>query len=301
LPLCSPGMLVGSDGLPCSRSPENYQINWPEDGVLVDDPGTAGAAVDRDIVRRVRQVIQVVWRDLAADVERDLCGLLSAPDLREYFRKTSGFFENHLKRYSKSRRKAPIYWPLSTTSGRYTVWIYYPRLTADTLFKVVAEHVGPKIGKVEDRIARLEGGEAMRDGREGARATRELAELVELLAELKDMREELVRVAKLPFTPDLNDGVQVTAAPLWQLVRMPRWRGELEKTWKALEKGEYDWAHLAYAMWPDRVKEKCKTDKSLAIAHGLEVLYEEPVHEGAAEGSRRRPARAGGGRKQGRR
>lgn len=28
--------------------------------------------------------------------------------------------------------------------------------------------------------------------------------------------------------------------------------------------------------WPERVREKCKTDKSLAIAHGLEDLYIEP-------------------------
>ena len=38
----------------------------------------------------------------------------------------------------------------------------------------------------------------------------------------------------------------------------------------------YDWAHLAMNYWPERVREKCKTDKSLAIAHGLEELYIEP-------------------------
>ena len=26
--------------------------------------------------------------------------------------------------------------------------------------------------------------------------------------------------------------------------------------------------------WPERVKEKCKIDKSLSIAHNLEKLYE---------------------------
>jgi hypothetical protein len=41
----------------------------------------------------------------------------------------------------------------------------------------------------------------------------------------------------------------------------------LKDTWTKLEKGDYDWAHLAMAYWPDRVREKCKTDKSLAIAH----------------------------------
>ena len=48
-----------------------------------------------------------------------------------------------------------------------------------------------------------------------------------------------------------------------------------------LEAGEYDWAHLAYSIWPERVREKCKADKSLAIAHDLEHLYIEP--KGAAK------------------
>ncbi len=34
--------------------------------------------------------------------------------------------------------------------------------------------------------------------------------------------------------------------------------------------------HLAMSHWPDRVREKCKTDKSLAIVHNLEDLYVEP-------------------------
>ena len=42
-----------------------------------------------------------------------------------------------------------------------------------------------------------------------------------------------------------------------------------------LVKGDYDWAHLAYSIWPDRVREKSKSDKSLAIAHDLEDLYVE--------------------------
>lgn len=29
-------------------------------------------------------------------------------------------------------------------------------------------------------------------------------------------------------------------------------------------------------LWPDRVKEKCRTDRSIAIAHGLEHLCEVP-------------------------
>ena len=43
-----------------------------------------------------------------------------------------------------------------------------------------------------------------------------------------------------------------------------------------LEKGDYDWAHLALNYWPERVRERCKSDKSLAIAHGLEQVYIKP-------------------------
>jgi hypothetical protein len=53
-----------------------------------------------------------------------------------------------------------------------------------------------------------------------------------------------------------------------------RSRKDLKNCWEKLAAGEYDWAHLAHSMWPDRVREKCKIDRSLAIAHNLEHLCE---------------------------
>jgi hypothetical protein len=88
---------------------------------------------------------------------------------------------------------------------------------------------------------------------------------------LAAFRDDLFRLAKI-WKPNLNDGVVITAAPLWKHFRLPAWQKELRSTWESLERGEYDWAHLAYSLWPDRVTEKCKTDRSLAIAHGLEHL-----------------------------
>ena len=101
---------------------------------------------------------------------------------------------------------------------------------------------------------------------------KELEQLTDLEQELKDFRDELLRLAQF-WKPNLNDGVVITAAPLWKLFRLAKWQKALKETWQELEAGEYDWAHLAYTIWPDRVTEKCQTDKSLAIAHGLENLY----------------------------
>jgi len=96
-----------------------------------------------------------------------------------------------------------------------------------------------------------------------------------LVAELATFRDSLLEIAKV-WRPNLNDGVQITAAPLWKHFRLPAWQKKLKATWTNLEKGEYDWAHLAHSIWPERVIPKCTTDRSLAIAHGHEAaLWEE--------------------------
>lgn len=50
------------------------------------------------------------------------------------------------------------------------------------------------------------------------------------------------------------------------------WQKELKATWDALCAAEYDWSHLAIHLWPERVVPRCATDRSLAIAHGLEDI-----------------------------
>ncbi|MHB1308129.1 MAG: BREX-1 system adenine-specific DNA-methyltransferase PglX [Limisphaerales bacterium] len=196
-------------------------------------------------------------------IEHEACEILGVKSLRDYFRRPAGFFADHLKRYSKSRRQAPIYWPLSTASGSYTLWIFYHRLNDQTLHTALADFLDPKLKAVRTEIASLR-----ESGKHGSR----LAELTEFESELADLRAEIERVIKLPWKPNLNDGVLITASPLWKLFRLPKWQKDLKACWAELEKGDYDWAHLAYTIWPDRVREKCKTDRSLAIAHGLEEL-----------------------------
>jgi hypothetical protein len=62
--------------------------------------------------------------------------------------------------------------------------------------------------------------------------------------ELIELRDTLLRVA-LNYNPNHDDGVQITASPLWQLFRHKPWQKVLKETWAKLEKGDYDWAHLA--------------------------------------------------------
>ncbi|MEW6301038.1 MAG: hypothetical protein AB1671_25440 [Thermodesulfobacteriota bacterium] len=111
LPVCPPGQLQNEQGLPIAKEDVerlkeegqwNYPIDIPWDGILVDDPGHP-----LDIEARIHQVLQVIWKDRWEAIEHKACEILGVKSLRDYFRKPSGFFADHLKRYSKSRRQAP--------------------------------------------------------------------------------------------------------------------------------------------------------------------------------------------------
>lgn len=260
-------------------------------GVLVDDSGFNASQPHRDdIVRRTREVLDLLWKGQAHKIEQEACAILGVKDLRDYFRKPTGFFQDHLKRYSKSRRKAPIYWPLSTASGSYTIWLYYHRLTDQTIYAAVNKYVEPKITDVEHAAAHIEKELETASGREATRLRDRLNEARALVAELRELREELLRIAGLPCKPNLNDGAIINAAPFHNLFRLRPWAKEAEEVWKKLEKGEYDWAHLAYTIWPDRVRETCRKDRSIAIAHGLEDLceVEPPASKGRGKGKGRK-------------
>jgi hypothetical protein len=84
-------------------------------------------------------------------------GSLGVKKLRDYFRKPGNgdFWLDHIKRYSKSRRKASIYWYLRAAKGNYGLWRYHHRLDKDILFKALLNYVEPKIRLEEDRLNTL--------------------------------------------------------------------------------------------------------------------------------------------------
>ena len=239
LPAKSPGML-----------PDGDAPFHTHHGILVDDQGHP-----HDLPRLVEEVLARVDAEVPGDVRRWL---------------QRDFFPLHLKQYSKSRRKAPIYWPLSTASGGYTLWLCYHNLSSQTLYTAVNDFVEPKLKQVDQQVVALrnKGGARTREDEKNFEAQ----QAFEL--ELIELRDNLLQIAPT-YRPNHDDGVQISAAPLWPLFRHRPWQKLLKETWAKLEKGDYDWAHLAMAYWPDRVREKCKTDKSLAIAHDLEELFKQ--------------------------
>ena len=230
--------------------------------ILVDDEGHQD-----DLVLRV---IGAMPQVLSASTEHDIALLKRelGTNLRTWFSRS--YFARHISVYSAVGRKAPLYWQLATLSGRYSVWLYYHRVSRDTLYRLLNEYATPKLKHEERKLANL-----IQDAGSNPSASKrmQIEEQERFVSELLAFSNEVARVAPL-WNPNLNDGVIINFAPLWRLVPQNRaWQNECRKTWDALCKGDYDWAHLAMSLWPERVVLKCARDRSLAIAHDLEDVF----------------------------
>lgn len=240
LPPCSPSMLVGVDGLPAAQAPDGYPLELPPEEILVDEPGARW-----DIEAKVIAAAAAIFQDPATTVS-EMLELLGRKTIRDYLR--TRFFKDHLSRYSKSRRKAPVYWPLTVPSRNWGVWVYAPMLTRETLF-AVARETARRERLAAEAIARLEREQA--EGGAGRSARKVAAELdaeQKLHEELRQFRAEAERIAGLGWNPDLDDGIVVCAAPLADLI--PAW-SDATKARDELRKGRYEWATVAE--WADQL------------------------------------------------
>ena len=117
VPCCPPGFLTNDHKKGSNGSADfMYPISIFMSGIAAE----SSSEID-DLVARIEQALSCIFELDSESKEQDLLLKLEFSSIREYIRKPTGFFADHLHRYSKSRRKAPIYWPLSTASGTYTL------------------------------------------------------------------------------------------------------------------------------------------------------------------------------------
>lgn len=265
-----------------------YPVDVAWDGILVSDETDPQGTFD--LTGRVRAAIVAACSVDGATPDDRIAAAMAAADeriaaasddlgvatLREYLHRPDGFFAAHVARYTtKGRPPAPIYWPLVASRGRYVVWVYYHRLTDQTLFSVVNDHLNPRVIRLEADASAADQRAAGAAGRAAAEARNEAVDARGLADDLRAMARTLLSIATASYRPNLDDGCVVTGAPLTDLFPRGKWKDATARAYAALETGQTDWAHLAMAMWPDRVRAACTRDASLAIAHG--VTHPAPV------------------------
>lgn len=175
----------------------------------------------------------------------------------------------------------PIYFPLVSSRKNFFVWVNIHRWNAGTLDSILANYLNPDMDRLDSRIRRLrEDRQSLDDARQVNAMEKEIAELDILMDELKTFADKVVQLStrgpapnlqevEAPYVMDLDDGVMVNSAALWELV-LPLWK-DPKKWWTSLSvpqgKKDFDWSHLAMRYWPERVMKKVKKDPSLAVAH----------------------------------
>ena len=251
-----------------------YPINIPADGILSNDTES-----NLCLAARVREVMHAIWGDLADDLEYELCALIGCDSLQAYFENPNGFFAYHFKRYTKSRRKAPIYWPVASNDGSVIYWVYYPQLSHNTLPALVLKLRQDK----ETQLAALNAAINAKD-KEAENAHRNR------LLQIDDMMSRLNELINSGYKPNHDDGVPVTAAPLATFFQLRAWRTECDDNLAKLERGDYDWSHLALSLHTARVTEKCRQDWCLALTHGLEAICENRPRQRQSRGRGRQTA-----------
>ena len=254
-----PFMPVVSQG----EEPCPAQLAVPSDGIMTNEEESPLC-----LASHVREVMIWLWGDRADDMEYELCQLIGCKSLQAYLSSPTGFFDYHFKRYTKSRRKAPIYWLIASEDGTVDYWIYYPKLSKNTLPQLI--------------IQLREKGEQLRTRLNAALAAHDKTQETQVRAKqekVEGMMEKLNRIIEAGYVPNHDDGVPVTAAPLQHLAASRLWRTECEKNMEILAKGDYDWSHLAMSMYPARVAQKAKKDWCMALTHGLEHICENKPKE----------------------
>jgi hypothetical protein len=194
--------------------------------------------------------------------------------LRSYLERD--FWKRHLQQY----RKRPVYWLLQSPAKSFSVYVFHERATRDTLPLILGtRYVTGKINQLKNRMDEVRTDMKSAEGRARKKMEKDLEELETGLLDLEAFEAAIRRVLEqkdergetVGWAPEIDDGIILNLAPLREL--MPSWK-EQDKFWQELEEGKYDWSYTAMRYWPDRVLQKCKTNKSFDIAHDRLDVYE---------------------------
>jgi hypothetical protein len=200
------------------------------------------------------------------------------------------FFPHH----ESLHQGRPVYFPFSSTKRSFVVFVWFHRLEADTLKHIVERALEPALAQLRQREP-------------SAARERWITELTHFLATIEQLRSRGVPLPRaprkkatksaknarslaatgaavpaapaVPFVPFREDGTRVVAASLWPLLH-PIWKAPAT-AWAELSapsgKRHLDWSKTAAHHFPERIRQRAETDKSLAYAHRASLARQLPV------------------------
>lgn len=156
--------------------------------------------------RLIEDLEKVFGEDAVADVLNEMERILGR-SLKDWLSKD--FFKKHISQY----KKRPIVWHISSKKGHCEVFLYYHKLTNQTLhilkniyFINMLEFNNRKLKELKDRLTTL-------DGKEKSKVYAEIEAREDIQDDLQKLNSLLMEVMKLGLDPVIDDGVLANISP----------------------------------------------------------------------------------------
>lgn len=269
-------------GLGCGDFPDDTAENIRK---LIDPDGImpCEAGHPQDLAARAFACLELMLGATEArDAIRNATGTDGEPveALRGWLDRFTGqpaasFWRYHYQLY----RKRPVYWPFQSPQKTFTVWVFHEKIGPNTLH-AIKELADVQLNLLERKITDLRPAAATNRAKE-----KDLQKLLEQSDDIREFSNRLKAHIDAGYQSCIDDGVLLNAAPLHDL--FPNWT-DTKKAWEELKAEKYEWAHQAMRHWPERVTEACRSNRSFAIAHGVEHLCPAAPPKAAKKGAKKK-------------
>ena len=218
-----PGLVIASQGQKVS------DLDLPVQTLEIDDDGIIPIIQEEDffaddMTQRIEAAVKTLFGEEHFYENMKYIKSVLGQNLRDYLYKN--YYADHQQMYSVKGAKRPIYWLFSSQmgdkkrKGYFKALVYMHRLEADTLSKLHADYVHPYIQKIEQQLLEAEDN-AMRDDlsqTQHNKAIKLAEDLRDKVREVKAFETQLVEMASVRITIDLDDGVKANYPKFYPLV-----------------------------------------------------------------------------------
>lgn len=164
--------------------------------------------------------------------EQDLVYCLNVEGISDYLSSSNGFFSDHMKKFSQSRRVAPVYWPFSIDGEFNELWVCYDSLSQDVLREIANEYVSPKLRAITDAISKKD------------KPDEKVLEVKHLFEEFKN---DLISITK-KWKMSSHDGVLLNSIPFRKFFNNREWQKKINEIDESISEGNYEWSFARFVL-----------------------------------------------------
>ncbi len=180
-------------------------LKGDKDGIIPLSKNTGYRSLESIILQNLELL---VGETRFNDFKKDLQAIIGK-SISKWF--DNDFFKRHIVQFE---RRPPI-WHISSPAHNFGCFLYYLKLTEDTVSKIKFNYLRPEIEYHKRLIKALQDSLNTQEGDLDKTTKKELEKLENILEDLKKFEGTLEKLISMNYNPDIDDGIKVNLRP-WQ-------------------------------------------------------------------------------------